>query len=401
MRRLLAVVHRAAAVLVGSALAACGGGGRSEFVPTCTVVVPLSAAEVTTILEQAANRALLDGNAFVFSVTNREGVEVGAFGMGGTVGDPTEARRKALTAAFLSSNQHSFNTRTAAFIIDDHFPPGLSNTPGGPLYGVQFSALPCSDVVGAAGTVFTTGLGLSGDPGSIPLYKGGCLVGALGADGGTPRDQERAAWAGALGFRPDRRIFGSNIFIDGVSLRFVDEMPADAPVTLPFGVLAGAVLTPPMAAPPPASFPPGSFGGLTVEVLVAPMDSPAVPTPKLLSGDVSAILDATAALSDRLRAGIRRPLGSPARMFIAVVDTDGVVLGLIRTPEATFFSLDVAVQKARTAAFFSSDLLAISTRALGFLAQGFFPPGLDGEPPGPLAGLQDVLNPLGGTLALP
>ena len=55
----------------------------------------------------------------------------------------------------------------------DHFPPSVGQTPGGPLYGVQFSSLANSDIVGAAlGTVFMTGTGLSGDPGSVPLYKG-------------------------------------------------------------------------------------------------------------------------------------------------------------------------------------------------------------------------------------
>ena len=39
---------------------------------------------------------------------------------------------------------------------------------------------------------------------------------------------------------------------------------------------------------------------------------------------------------------------------MTVVDTNGVVLGLIRTPDAPVFGTDVAVQKARTAAFFSN-----------------------------------------------
>jgi uncharacterized protein GlcG (DUF336 family) len=39
---------------------------------------------------------------------------------------------------------------------------------------------------------------------------------------------------------------------------------------------------------------------------------------------------------------------------MTVVDTQGAVLGLIRTPDAPVFGTDVALQKARTAAFFSS-----------------------------------------------
>jgi uncharacterized protein GlcG (DUF336 family) len=80
------------------------------------------------------------------------------------------------------------------------------------------------------------------------------------------------------------------------------------------------------------------------------------------------------------------------RCFISVTDLDGTVLGSIRTPEATLFSLDVSIQKARAAAFFSTDTFAATTRALGFLAQAFFPPGIDSAPEGPLHQLQDALS---------
>jgi uncharacterized protein GlcG (DUF336 family) len=80
------------------------------------------------------------------------------------------------------------------------------------------------------------------------------------------------------------------------------------------------------------------------------------------------------------------------RCFISVVDLDGTVLGSIRTPEATLFSFDVSIQKARTAAFFSTGTFAATTRALGFLAQAFFPPGIDTAPEGPLHSLQDALS---------
>ena len=64
---------------------------------------------------------------------------------------------------------------TASFIIQEHCPAGIDNTPGGPLYGVQFSTLPCSDIAIAG-----LPLGLSGDPGGIPLYKNGVAVGGIG-----------------------------------------------------------------------------------------------------------------------------------------------------------------------------------------------------------------------------
>jgi uncharacterized protein GlcG (DUF336 family) len=68
------------------------------------------------------------------------------------------------------------------------------------------------------------------------------------------------------------------------------------------------------------------------------------------------------------------------------------VLGVFRVGEATMFSWDVAVQKARTAVFFSNKQLAQSSRTVGFLAQRFFPPGLDGRPYGPYFGFQEAVT---------
>jgi uncharacterized protein GlcG (DUF336 family) len=83
--------------------------------------------------------------------------------------------------------------------------------------------------------------------------------------------------------------------------------------------------------------------------------------------------------------------------FVVVVDRGGAVLAAFRTPDATLFSFDVAIQKARTAAFFSDDDHGYTTRALGFLAQGLFPPGIDGTAPGALSGLQAALTIAGET----
>ena len=84
------------------------------------------------------------------------------------------------------------------------------------------------------------------------------------------------------------------------------------------------------------------------------------------------------------RAGIRLPIGTSVKVFISVVSNPdrpgepGDILGVFRTGEATIFSWDVAVQKARTAVFFSNTQLAMSSRSVGFLAQRFFPPGIEG-----------------------
>jgi uncharacterized protein GlcG (DUF336 family) len=398
------VAVRAFLILLAACIGCDSSSPLSADPPVCLAAVPLTQAEVEQIIARAAARATTDGNAYTISVVNRDGVVVGSFRMaGGAAGFEQSCRAKARTAAFLSSNQHAFNTRTARFIIQDHFPPGLTNTPGGPLYGVQFSSLACSDVVGETnGTVNNNGNGLSGDFGSMPLYRDGCLVGAVAADGGIDDDgEERSAWAASEGFRPDETIFGGLIFIDGINVEFIENRPPDLPVTPPYNTLAGTELVPPMNAPPDQNFVVAQFGGVSCELRYPIIDSPSASPDKLLIADVNLIFNAAAARSDLVRAAIRRPLGTAMRCFIAVVDTDGVVLGCIRTPDATLFSFDVAIQKARTAAFFSSSSGAFTTRGLGFLAQGFFPPGIDSAPIGPLHGLQDAMNPGCAPLALP
>jgi hypothetical protein len=53
---------------------------------------------------------------------------------------------KAITGAYLSSHGNAFSTRTAGQIVQEHFNPNESRQPSGPLFGVQFSQLTCSDV---------------------------------------------------------------------------------------------------------------------------------------------------------------------------------------------------------------------------------------------------------------
>ena len=53
---------------------------------------------------------------------------------------------KAGTAAFLSSQGNAFSSRSAGFIVQQHFPPQVNFTPPGPLVGVNFSNQSFSDV---------------------------------------------------------------------------------------------------------------------------------------------------------------------------------------------------------------------------------------------------------------
>ena len=94
-------------------------------------------------------------------------------------------------------------------------------------------------------------------------------------------------------------------------------------------------------------------------------------------------------------------------MVIAVSDLDGTLIALYRMTDATVFSIDVAATKARNMIYFNSaarvlaDLAgvpvgtAVTNRTIGFGAQPFFPPGIDGTAAGPFFALytNDVANP--------
>src|SRR5476651_2450663 len=115
----------------------------------------LTLADVQTVIAQAVTRATaltgspLKTNA-VIAVTDREGWVLGVWSLntGFTSTSPlvADAIAKAGAAAFLSSGQNAFSSRTAGFIVQQHFPPGIANAPPGPLVGVNFSQLVFSDI---------------------------------------------------------------------------------------------------------------------------------------------------------------------------------------------------------------------------------------------------------------
>src|SRR5690606_11051427 len=78
------------------------------------------------------------------------------------------------------------------------------------------------------------------------------------------------------------------------------------------------------------------------------------PDGNLTAEEVQTLLAEALAVAERARAQIRRPTGTTARVTISVVDTTGEVLGMVRSRDAPVFGADVSLQKARTAALFSS-----------------------------------------------
>ena len=58
-------------------------------------------------------------------------------------------------------------------------------------------------------------------PGSVPLYKNGVLVGAIGISGDGVDQDDLIAAAGANGFSPPHAIRSDQIFVRGVRLPFL------------------------------------------------------------------------------------------------------------------------------------------------------------------------------------
>lgn len=327
--------------------------------------------------------------------------------------DHLAAISKAITGAYLSTEGMAFTSRTANQIVQDHFNPGEDFQPGGPLFGVQFSQLGCSDFTPVqqddliANGEFAVGpraspLGLAADPGGLPLYKNGALVGGVGvmADSIYGIDKfvadldadidETIAIAGTFGFGAplDRR---DRITVEGKVFRYSDvdfdnliTNPTQARDLSSIGndvgsliavrgftngtVKAGTVFGQPESGIRASD---GVSAGETFDesldafIFVDQNNQPRYPpidsndptltaAQRLSSTDVSAILENALDIANRARAQIRRPLGTPARVTISVVDTRGEVLGVIRGRDAPVFGADVSLQKARTAAFFSS-----------------------------------------------
>ncbi len=395
----------------------------------------LSAADVQTIIAQAVSTAVSMNQKVTVSVTDKEGHLLGTFQMTGasantlirsvgragqglenlTVPATAAAQSKAGTAAILSSGGNAFTTRTASFIIQEHFPPGIDNTSGGPLYGVQFSTLTCSDVAIAG-----LPLGLSGDPGGMPLYRNGVAVGGIGIEGDglytidrNPADddqsaEEMIAVGGSRGFEAPALIRGDNILVGGIRFPYANIDSVPAVTTLPFGSLPG-VITSAIIATPPSDFIPATLNGVSGQ-----MSSrfPIVAGTALTAAEVTQILGAAADYASRTRAAIRQPIGSNARVTMSVVDTNGNVLGIFRQTDAPVFGLDVAVQKARTTNFFAlanagarlttagfgsyvaraaadglglNGTIAFSDRGFGFIHRPLFPDGINGTQAGPFS----------------
>jgi uncharacterized protein GlcG (DUF336 family) len=482
------------AASVAAVVAGCGGGGgsggsqsggssgaNSGCDGSCANSA-LTSEDVSLIIQQAAAATSSLGTAGTFAVVDRVGNVLALYQMNGapattvingqigargglegvTVPSTLAAISKAGTGAYLSSQGNAFSTRTASQIVQEHFLPGQNSQPGGPLFGVQFSQLICGDVTvinpafargasyggkpSAGGTLGPRPLplGLSADPGGLPLYKNGDLVGGIGVefDGLYTVDrnvtdyddapEERVALYGSQGFEAPAERVGDNIFVAGRSLRFADTGYSQLEVVDQLSPLDPANLKAELLYSDGTIHGGATFGspssgisrtiraGVRAEILVNAGGQARFPTRagrsadgnELKASEVDAILDAALMTAQRTRAAIRTPRDSAARVSIFVVDDQGTPLGFVRSEDAPVFGADVSLQKARAAAFFSSpdagarlrsapglsrDYVAayamttgspldgaygLGARTVGNLARPFFPDGIEGLPPG-------------------
>jgi uncharacterized protein GlcG (DUF336 family) len=433
----------------------------------------LTADDVRAVLTVAASA--LGNDTLSAAVVDRTGNILGVYTRpGADERSPDIAVSVARSGALFANDQAPLSSRTVRFISGIHFPPGVQNTGTAALYGVEninrgcrvdqqgdavFNAsfprpksiagvfgdgaagtpLPCepSDTRGCArggpmldddgnvlpsvgittgkADVFDTGQdqlnAVPVNPGGIPIYRGGKVVGGVGVAGVAPSLAEYAATLAAAGagrgldFAEPLGAPGA-VFIDGLRLPFFGtctNIPCirRALKTRPPGSSAGTLSS-------------GTFVVQPRDGLQAPENYILGPRGSTLAGgltldEVRQIIDESVAVAFRTRAMIRLPINQPARMTISISDESGAILALYRMPDGTVFSSDVAMTKARNAYYFSTregyevlrDIArnaheehdrytwepeppagkgwAITARTISFAGQPLFPPGIDLE----------------------
>jgi uncharacterized protein GlcG (DUF336 family) len=394
----------------------------------------LSAAEADSLVRAAAGA--LDEPRMTVAVVDRLGRPLALYRKGGVALDDADvAVGLARTGAFFSNDQAPLSSRTVRFVSGVHFPPGVARAPNAALYGIENtnrgcdlrvtfhpgrSVPPARSVVrgGPCDAFDASGCGrgpvtgkpqpfdthdgspvhnpgaVAVNPGGIPIYRGTAVVGGLGVLApDAPRNHaEFAAVSAALSVPglaplPDPLPAPGVVFIDGVRLPFVRQLER------PAGSAAGGAQLDPLALGPVdgACAPEGWLAG-------------PVAGDGLSAAEVDRVVNQSIDAANRTRALIRLPnaAGDRARMVIAVSDLDGEIVGLFRMADATVFSIDVAVAKARNVVWFSQGNLpgvapgvAVTNRTIGFAAQPLYPAGIDGTSPGPFFDLfrRDRANP--------
>ncbi|HUR56049.1 MAG TPA: heme-binding protein, partial [Gemmataceae bacterium] len=295
--------------------------------------------------------------------------------------------------------------------------------------------------------IFTNGgqsRGIATLPGGIPIYKNGQVVGGIGVffpgktgyateenaatsttfDPTKPDRTLEAEWVafaavggitasigcaplapiGELGGVPALPNFGlpnGRIDLVGITLDIFGPSGAEGLYTLlDFGRAIGR------GSASDGTNVPITSGGITVRG-GTPVPSGWLVTPHdgvgITRAEVERIILAAMEQANLTRAAIRLPLGSRAKFVFAVADRNGDIVGLYRMPDATVFSIDVAIAKARSVAYYAdaSQLqpidqipgvpagTAFTNRTFRYVGEPRFPEGIDGATPGPFSQLND------------
>ena len=429
----------------------------------------LTADDVRAVLATAASA--LSDDTMAAAVVDRTGNILGVFARSqADERTPDIAVSVARAGAMFANDQAPLSSRTVRFISGIHYPPGVQNTPNAALYGVEninrgcrvdqlgdavFNApfprprsiagvfgdgaggtpLPCepSDTRGCArggpmldeqgnplasvgittgkADVFDSGQTdpstVPVNPGGIPIYRGGKVIGGVGVAGVQPAFAEYAATLAAAGsgrgmdFSEPLGAPGA-VFGDGLRLPFFGTCTT-------ISCIRNSLKTRP-AGSSPGSLTTGRFVVEPRDGLQAPEGYILGPRGSAAGGGLSAdevqqIISQAVDVALRTRAMIRLPINQPSRMTISISDETGAILALYRMPDGTVFSADVAMTKARNAYYFSTregyEVLrstaqnnpyepydwtpdppaghgwALTARSISFLGQPLFPPGQD------------------------
>lgn len=326
--------------------------------------------------------------------------------------------------------------RSERFNIDPAYIPSGQELFVPDSYGSQSGLLPTAQSRGIATL-----------PGGVPIYKNGQVVGGIGVffPGQTGYATEENSVLGTTydPSKPDRTLEAEWMAFAAVGgTTSVTNVPADqlVPITYPIG---GVALPAGMGLPLGRIdlvgitldvFGPGGNQGQKVllnESLLVGKGDPndgtdlrvnpvgdtllagnAVPegwlvTPHdgdgITKADVERIITQGIDQANITRAAIRTPQGTRTKMVFAVTDKSGNVVGLYRQQDATVFSIDVAVAKARNVNYYAdpnqlqpADQLpgvpagtAFTNRTFRYLSDARFPEAIDGELPGPFSQYND------------
>ena len=163
-------------------------------------------------------------------------IQTRALGLLRGAGFATYADR-ALADGLLLDGSVAFTDRAVGFLHRPFFPDGIDNTAAGPFsteindwspfnVGLQLDLIEANLLAAIGGasvpcsTIPSLPNGIQIFPGSVPIYKNGVLVGAIGISGDGVDQDDLICAAGGNGYSPAPAIRSDQIFVRGVRLPF-------------------------------------------------------------------------------------------------------------------------------------------------------------------------------------